>query len=287
MTSSAGKTVPPLLIVTDLDGTLLDHHSYSIEPAMPMLHLLQQHHIPVIFNTSKTSSESQALSEKLAMSNPFIVENGSAIYLPKRIVSRAPPNFVSRGTYWVHIAGLTYTEILRRLQPLRLRYRFTNLNTTALEDIMADTGLSMADAQRATARQFSEPIIWQDTDQALSAFRADVLGSGLNLLQGGRYLHILGDTDKGRAMMLLKEVYASMNKDGRQPVVMALGDSQNDLAMLQAADIAAFIRSPVNALPDTSVVHQLMISEQTGPAGWAECVQQVLAQHGILPSSKG
>lgn len=272
---------PPLIIVTDLDGTLLDHHSYSLEPAMPVLRLLQLHGIPLIFNTSKTSAESQALSEKLAMSNPFIVENGSAIYYPKRSVSSLPPDCVSQGAYWVHIAGMPYTQILKRLQTLKSRYRFASLSSTALEDIMAGTGLSMADAQRATARQYSEPLVWQDTELALTGFREEVLAGGMNLLQGGRYLHVLGDTDKGRAMKQLKHVYDHMNNTTQNTLVMALGDSHNDLAMLQAADIAAVIRSPVNELPDISTVHQPMISTQTGPAGWAECVGQVLAQHGI------
>lgn len=281
-----GKSVPPLLVVTDLDGTLLDHHDYSPEPAMPMLRLLQELHIPVIFNTSKTSAECQALSERLAMSNPFIVENGSAIYVPKRVMPSAPPGFVSHGASWVHIAGLPYTDIIRRLQPLKSRYRFANLNSTAVEEIMAATGLNLADAHRATARQFSEPLIWQDTEAALSSFRAEVTSNGLNLLQGGRYLHVLGDTDKGRAMQTLKEIYTHQRSNGQAPRTLALGDSQNDIAMLQAADMAAFIRSPVNDLPDTASVPRAMISEQTGPAGWAECVKQVLINQGIIQPSE-
>ena len=44
----------PLLIFTDLDGTLLDHHSYSFKGAEKALHILRQHSIPLIFNSSKT-----------------------------------------------------------------------------------------------------------------------------------------------------------------------------------------------------------------------------------------
>ncbi len=277
---AAGHT-PPLIVVTDLDGTLLDHHSYSLEPAMAVVRLLQQYRIPLVFNTSKTSAESQALSEKLALSNPFIVENGSAIYFPKRSMATPPPGCVSQGAYWVHIAGISYAEVLGRLQTLKTRYRFANLGSTPLEDIMAGTGLGMADAQRAMARQYSEPLVWQDTEKALTCFRKEVLAAGMNLLRGGRYLHVLGNTDKGRAMKQLKHIYDCMNNSTQNTLVMALGDSHNDLAMLQAADIAAVVRSPVNDLPDLSTVHQPMISKQTGPAGWAECVSQVLAQHGI------
>ena len=77
--------VPPFMVVTDLDGTLLDHHSYSYEAAIPALDKLTDFKIPVIFNTSKTAKEVIPLQQKLSISAPFIVENGSALYIPKRV----------------------------------------------------------------------------------------------------------------------------------------------------------------------------------------------------------
>jgi predicted mannosyl-3-phosphoglycerate phosphatase (HAD superfamily) len=45
------------LVFTDLDGTLLDHHSYSCEEAMPAVRALAEAGFPLIFNSSKTAAE--------------------------------------------------------------------------------------------------------------------------------------------------------------------------------------------------------------------------------------
>lgn len=38
----------PLLIFTDLDGTLLDSHTYDWQPAAPWLYRLRERNIPLI-----------------------------------------------------------------------------------------------------------------------------------------------------------------------------------------------------------------------------------------------
>lgn len=73
------------LVFTDLDGTLLNHHNYSVEAALPCIQKLHQLDIPVIFNTSKTFHESVELQKLLQINAPFIVENGSSIYIPHSV----------------------------------------------------------------------------------------------------------------------------------------------------------------------------------------------------------
>ncbi len=43
-----------LIIFTDLDGTLLDLHTYSFEKSLPGLGLLRQKNVPLVFCSSKT-----------------------------------------------------------------------------------------------------------------------------------------------------------------------------------------------------------------------------------------
>ena len=50
-------TDQPILIFTDLDGTLLDHHSYEFSSNKPLLSTLKAKGIAVVPNTSKTFSE--------------------------------------------------------------------------------------------------------------------------------------------------------------------------------------------------------------------------------------
>ena len=76
------KPALPLIVVTDLDGTLLDHHSYSFRPAMPALACLRSLGIPCILNSSKTFDEMLELREKLNNTSPFVCENGGAVFIP-------------------------------------------------------------------------------------------------------------------------------------------------------------------------------------------------------------
>ncbi|WP_340638223.1 hypothetical protein [Salinicola tamaricis] len=65
--ATGGPQRPPLLVFTDLDGSLLDHHSYDWQPAAPWLERLAAAGVPVIPTTSKTRAELLALRRELAL----------------------------------------------------------------------------------------------------------------------------------------------------------------------------------------------------------------------------
>ena len=66
-------------VVSDVDGTLMDH-SYDLNPAKETIRNLQELSIPVILCTSKTAAEVKVIRKELNLSDPYIVENGAAIY---------------------------------------------------------------------------------------------------------------------------------------------------------------------------------------------------------------
>ena len=106
-------------------------------------------------------------------------------------------------------------------------------------------------------------------------FISDLKQLGAQILEGGRFLHVSGLCDKGQALQWLTEVY---NQSTTEPTLktLAIGDSQNDLAMLEKADYALIIRSPVHGLPAVERKHNLYISTHTGPKGWAEGVNKII-----------
>ena len=55
-----------LLVVTDLDGTLLDHDTYDWEPARPAIEELKQRAFPLVLNSSKTIAELTPIAEAVA-----------------------------------------------------------------------------------------------------------------------------------------------------------------------------------------------------------------------------
>ncbi|CAI2531932.1 Putative mannosyl-3-phosphoglycerate phosphatase [Serratia ficaria] len=72
-----------LLIFTDLDGSLLDHDSYSWRAAQPWLDRLAAAQTPLIIATSKTAAEVAPLRQRLGLQQqPFIAENGAQTVFP-------------------------------------------------------------------------------------------------------------------------------------------------------------------------------------------------------------
>lgn len=56
----------PLMIITDLDGSLLDHHTYRWDAATEWLTTLKQYAVPLVICSSKTAAEIIPLQKGLA-----------------------------------------------------------------------------------------------------------------------------------------------------------------------------------------------------------------------------
>ena len=80
-------------IVTDIDGTLMDHN-YDLTPALSTIKMLKGNGIPVIPCTSKTAAEVRSLRKEIGLEDPYIVENGGAVYGSKSSTSDEWPEAV-------------------------------------------------------------------------------------------------------------------------------------------------------------------------------------------------
>ena len=254
-----------LLIFTDLDGTLLDHHSYDFSPALAALERLKARKIPIIPVSSKTLAELEGYVSELELTGPVIAENGCVIRLPGQPPRLTPPS---------------YPEIRDYLQRLRREFawQFSGFGDMTLQQVIEVTGLSDAAARPAKQRLASEPLLWQDGQAQLQAFRSEVAAKGLRLLQGGRFLHLLGDTDKGRALHRVVDWYRQQGWNGIETV--ALGDSGNDIDMLLCADIPVIIRRPDGSHLELPERTDTVLSELSGPAGWNQVLNRLLDRYG-------
>lgn len=275
------NAIPNWLVFTDLDGTLLDHHSYSFAAAQSTLDKLHQLHIPVICNTSKTFSEVILLRQALKNRHPFIVENGAGVYLPLSFLSESAVKAIggaqlSEG-YWRFSLSEPRSHWQSLLRQMKEKFSglFTSFNELGDAGIARCTGLSLQDAQLANQREFSEPVLWLGDELSKTAFILEANQLGANVLQGGRFLHIVGDSDKGKALLWLQQLYTSRAKHSFK--TLAAGDGHNDVQMLEVADFGLLVRSPVNAAPLLRRNSGVWFSEQYGPAGWAEGISQILA----------
>lgn len=255
-----------LLVITDLDGCLLDAHDYSWEPARPALAALRAAGAGLVLASSKTRAEIELLAgelRELVDVTALIVENGAAVVRPGAadIVLGVPR------------AGLV--EALRELSR-RVGARVRGFHEMSAEQVTALTGLAPASAARALRREYDEPFVFEDGDAAAAKTLATAAAErGLCVTRGGRLFHLTGPHDKGGALRALIE---SERAAGRAFTTLALGDAPNDVAMLRAAERALVVPRPdgrvdvelARALPDVEC------APRPGPRGWCDAVVSVL-----------
>ena len=268
------------LIFTDLDGSLLDHSSYSFAPAAGLLDRLAKQLIPVIPVTSKTCAEVLSLRKNLNNQQPFIVENGAAIYLPKKYFEQRPEDASELNDYWVIANSPPRSHWLQLLddaaKPFTGEYQtFSSICTNeGIAGLARLTGLTAEQAALAQQREYSEPIHWLGSANRKADFSLALTNAGAHLSQGGRFLTMGGDIDKGRALMHLKALY---QKKFGACQSLAIGDSSNDISMLEAADSALVIRSENHSAPVLQRITHFRLSKSIGPNGWVEGVTAWLA----------
>lgn len=266
-----------LLVATDLDATLLDHQTYSYDAALPAIEHLKAQGCPIVFNSSKTQAEQAILRDALKIQDPFIIENGSAVVIPPGQLDHPAQS----PTAQIKVFGPTYAELTTQLDRLRQQhgFRFRGFADLSVEDIAKMTGLSEPEAAAAKQRSGSEPLCWDDSESSYRTFVVALTELGLQTTQGGRFLHVMAQTDKGVALQWLIDRYRVVLPHLDWTVV-ALGDSPNDLPMLQVADIGVLIPNPHRAKFEVPEIPHLVTPTQLGPAGWSEAVLSIL--HGPL-----
>ena len=271
----------PVIIFTDLDGTLLDHHDYRFDSAIPALEAVRQQGIPLILTTSKTLAEVREINARLENPQPAIVENGCALCFPlDRDYPFDIPRHVQIGDYAVVCHPPPYAQIRGFIEQQRgsRHWRLRGFGDMSAADVAESTGLGAYQAQNAKQRLCSEPFLWLDREQNLDHFIAAAELAGLYVTRGGRFWHLMGRSSKAQALDAVRTLYAAAG-DGRLTVI-ALGDSENDRGMLQSADIAVVIKRHDGTHLDCRGLKQTLCTQQQGPAGWNSAVLQILTELG-------
>lgn len=258
-----------LVLFTDLDGTLLGDDGLP-GPAARALARLAAAGVPVVWCSSKTRLEQEALRRVLGADGPFIVENGSAVLVPG-----SPPDLPRRSGYGLGLLGVEAVQVRAELgrQRGRLGVSFRGFHELPTAELAAITGLDLEAAERARAREFSETLVGlSDADR--SVLEPALAERGLRLACGGRFHTVTGvGADKGAALRwLMARLRRAPGGSGLRS--LAVGDSENDLAMLRAADRAYLVARVDGGPVAPEGVERL---GGVGPHGFAELVDLLLA----------
>ena len=269
------------VIFTDLDGSLLDHYTYSFTAARPLLKKIKADAIPVVPVTSKTFSEVVKLRHALDNCHPFITENGAAIFIPRGYFKRKPKGFSVQGDFWVlrNCKPRAYWLALLWEKAADFADEYESFTTIVkkegIEGLAQLTGLSSVQASLSHQREHSEPIRWTGSEKRKKAFISTLSDTGAKLLQGGRFLSLGGQVNKGSALLQLQAIFKA-NYSSFNICSLAIGDSNNDIDMLEAASSALIIKSTNHQPPTLARVENTLLSDKPGPKGWVEGVSKWL-----------
>ena len=253
-------------IVSDVDGTLMDHF-YDLTPAKETINWLQRLGIPVILCTSKTKSEVKIIRDDLNLKDPYIVENGGAIY-----------GEYSDGKEWKIILGKSYNILEKILNNLsdNINFKLRPLNTLSDDEATNLTGLEGESLNLMRDRHWSMPFLNppdtfdEDLKRLCEIYDVDIF-------RGNRMSHLLSkNSNKGIAIKKLLNKNKNFNVQ-----IIGLGDSPNDLPLLMNSNykiIISGIKGPNQLLLNELKGNKFCISKKPHGYGWKDEVFKLVTK---------
>src|SRR4030042_6545243 len=124
-----------ILIFTDLDGSLLNHDDYSFDEALPAINRVKGSGIPLIFTTSKTRREVELLQKDLGINEPFIIENGAAVYFPSGYTKLFIDNIPQESPFHIIKLGISYDRIRSFIGDIRDQFNIRGFGDMSIQEI--------------------------------------------------------------------------------------------------------------------------------------------------------
>lgn len=265
----------PYIVFTDLDGTLLDHHTYAFEEALPGLRLLQEHGVPVVFCSAKTRAEQMEYRNALEVHDPFVVENGGAVLIEQNYFQKTISWTRMTDGFQVIELGSPYAEIRRTLEDVRaeLKLPLQGYGDMKVEDVARLVGLDLAATARAMQREYEETVVTPLNAADRERLSQALSRRGFSMTSGARFTAVSKNNDKGRAARILTEIF---RRERGEVITVGIGDSWNDTPLLAATDISLLVQGP-DGIWASLAVDGLHKVDGIGPRGWTDAMRRLVA----------
>jgi mannosyl-3-phosphoglycerate phosphatase family protein len=293
-------------VFTDIDGTLVDINTAEYgKETDKLIRLIKERNIPLILTSAKTRLEQNKIREDLGLSDPFIVENGGAIVIPKGYF----PDYALRDIKYplretqetrneardvnheiVVELGKPAHYIRAKLSDIRKKYsiNFRGVADISIEKLSNLALISREQAKRMAQRNYGETIL-QIQSEDIARFIKYVQEDGMKVIHGGRFFDVTVGTDKGIAVGILKKLFK--DKFHNNVTFFGIGDSTNDIPMLNLMDIPILVQRQDSSWVDDGEIkmknavdssrissNKLIKVEGIGPNGWENAIHKIILE---------
>ena len=272
---------PQYILFADLDGSLLDAGSASWDAAGPAIDALRAHGIPLILVSSMTRAQLEPLRRRLQHRDPFIVENGAAVFIPQGLFTLPLERVRTKSSYDVIELGMPYhmlRDVLKQIEDA-VETPLDGFGDMPVDEIMQLTGLSRADATLARIREYDEPFLYQGSQAVLEEVCRQIESRGLRCTRSRGLFHLTGDNDKGEAADLLMRCYQRercLRFQARPVESVGIGDSITDVPLLAVVDHPILVQRGDGSFDTNVLLPRLLHRRGIGPAGWNDAVLTLL-----------
>ena len=271
-----GEAILKIIFLTDLDGTLLNFDNFSFEAIRADLLKFIKSGIDIIPVSSKTRPEMIKFCSALGVDLPFIYENGAGFCSDAKTSNQ---NDVILGRPVDELMQIWDASI-----PVELKADCKFLSAMEIEECSALLGLSGEPLALALARSYTALLKFTGDKTALTLLNIYVERAGLTLQKGGRVFCLSGLHNKASFINIFRQKIPSQKISGQkimdrpENIIIAFGDGNNDIPMLNAADFACIIPRPNGEhLPPDKITTKKIIASQPAPLGWIETAEAALA----------
>ncbi|HSD67215.1 MAG TPA: HAD hydrolase family protein [Vicinamibacteria bacterium] len=267
---------PDRVVVSGIDGGLLDPVTKDYDPARPAIAALARLGVPLVLCSCRPRAEVALVSRLFGLGAPMIVENGAAVIVPDGHLPHGVP-----GGQWdgeCHVL---------RLGPPRERLREALAEVAAAARVQLRTVAELPTADRphggglagllgpySHPHEHTEPFLLARKEDA-AALAREAEARGLRVAKGERFFYLSGGADKGLAVRTLLSLY---EREGRLPKTVALGAWPVDLPMLRAAHRPILMPGLGGGVEPSlaAALPRAELAPHAGPEGWNDAVLAVV-----------
>ena len=264
-------------MLCDLDDTLFEPRTFSVDAsARRALNRIEREHLPVVFCSSRTRAELELVQQELGINQPFICENGAAVFVPRGYFGCRVARAIDVAGYETVEFGKPYAEIVASLRRAadRLEMNVIGFSDMSVEDVAIDCDVPLLQARLAKLREYSEQFRVVDaqpgaTSRLFKALRA----AGLDGTSRGRYHHVGAMRRDIGGQFLLDQYRRAFGKI----VTVVFGDHGSAAPLLRQADVPLVVQSGASdetkrLLTDVPAA-RLTVADSVG--AWADAVLEI------------